>query len=323
MLLRTAAALIALALFTSFAPAAGVAASDVPATVTIAYQPGLSYATLIVMKAQGTLEKQFPGTKFEWRVLSNGAAIRDGFLAGQIQLGAGGSTPFLVGWDRGVGYRLVAAMNEMNLWMMAKDPKITSIKDLTPSMKIGAPGPDSIQAIALRKGAQDMLGNAHALDSTIVAIQHPLGVVALLGGQLDAHFTSPPFQQEEAEKGAHVVYKSYDAFGPATFNSVYTTESFAKDHPLFIADVYKDIASTTKFIKTHPDETAQILSKDSEGKVSAEQFKKWITAPDLRWENVPHGFIKVAAFMKSIGLLTKVPTTMRELELPVLNGVGD
>lgn len=320
---RTAAALIALAMVGIGVPAALAAPSDTPPVVTIAYQPGLSYSTLIVMKEQGLLEKQFPGTKFQWRLLSNGATIRDGFLAGQIQLGAGGSAPFLIGWDRGVGYRLVAAMNEMNLWMMAKDPKIKSIKDITPSMKVGVPGPDAIQAIAMRKGAQDLLGNAHALDSTFVAIQHPLGVAALLGGQLDAHFTSPPFQQEEAERGAHVVYKSYDAFGPTTFNSVYTTDTFAKAHPLFIADVYKLLLETTKFIKTHPDETAELLSKDGEMKVPAAQFKKWLSAPDISWETVPHGFMKVAAYMKSIGLLTKTPGSMRDLELPVLNGAGD
>jgi NitT/TauT family transport system substrate-binding protein len=323
MRLRTVAALTALALVAAITPVASAPASDAPPTVTIAYQPGLSYATLIVMKEQGLLEKQFPGTTFAWRELSNGATIRDGFLAGQIQIGAGGATPFLVGWDRGVGYRLIAAMEEMNLWLMAKDPKIKSVKDLTASSKVGVPGPDAIQAIALRKGAQDMMGNAHALDSTFVAIQHPLGVAALLGGQLDAHFTSPPFQQEELERGAHVVYKSYDAFGPATFNSVYTTDSFAKDHPRFVATVYKDLVETTKFIATRPGDAAALLSKDAEGKIPAEQFKKWLTAPDVHFETIPRGFIKVATYMQSIGLLSKVPASMRDIELPLLNGAGD
>jgi len=214
MLRRSALSLLAaLALLAPGTPARTSPTSDAPPNVTIAYQPGISYTTLIVMKQRGTLEKQFPGTKFDWRMLSNGATIRDGFLAGQIQIGAGGSTPFLIGWDRGVGYRLIAAMNEMNLWLMSKDPKIKSVKDLTANSKVGVPGPDAIQAVALRKAAQDQLGNAHALDTTFVAIQHPLGLQSLEGGQLDAHFTSPPFQQEEQDRGAHVVYKSYAAFG--------------------------------------------------------------------------------------------------------------
>jgi len=137
-----AAFVVAAAAFAFAAPAPGAPPADAPPTVTIAYQPGISYSTLIVMKEQGTLEKQFPGTKFQWRLLSNGATIRDGFLAGQIQIGAGGSTPFLIGWDRGVGYKLVASMNEMSLWLVAKNPKIKTLKDLTASSKIGVPGPD-------------------------------------------------------------------------------------------------------------------------------------------------------------------------------------
>ena len=324
MLRRSALSLLAaLALLAPGTPARTSPTSDAPPNVTIAYQPGISYTTLIVMKQRGTLEKQFPGTKFDWRMLSNGATIRDGFLAGQIQIGAGGSTPFLIGWDRGVGYRLIAAMNEMNLWLMSKDPKIKSVKDLTANSKVGVPGPDAIQAVALRKAAQDQLGNAHALDTTFVAIQHPLGVQSLEGGQLDAHFTSPPFQQEEQDRGAHVVYKSYEAFGRATFNSVYTTDAFAKDHPLFVGAVYRAILETTKFITTHPDETAELLAKDGEMKVTAAQYKKWLSGPDMTFETTPHGFMKVANYMKSIGLLTKVPTSMHEIELPVLNGSGD
>ena len=324
MLRRSALSLLAaLALLAPGTPARTSPTSDAPPNVTIAYQPGISYTTLIVMKQRGTLEKQFPGTKFDWRMLSNGATIRDGFLAGQIQIGAGGSTPFLIGWDRGVGYRLIAAMNEMNLWLMSKDPKIKSVKDLTANSKVGVPGPDAIQAVALRKAAQDQLGNAHALDTTFVAIQHPLGVQSLEGGQLDAHFTSPPFQQEEQDRGAHIIYKSYEAFGRATFNSVYTTDAFAKDHPLFVGAVYRAILETTKFITTHPDETAELLAKDGEMKVTAAQYKKWLSGPDMTFETTPHGFMKVANYMKSIGLLTKVPTSMHEIELPVLNGSGD
>lgn len=305
------------------APAYTAPASDAPPTVTIAYQPGISYSTLIVMKEQGTLEKLFPGTKFEWRLLSNGAAIRDGFLAGQIHIGAGGATPFLIGWDRGVGYKLIASMNEMSLWLVVKDPKIKSIKDLKPSSKIGVPGPDAIQAIALRKAAQDQLGNAHAFDSSFVAIQHPLGVAALEGGQLDAHFTSPPFQQEEVERGGHVILKTYDVMGKATFNSVYTTEAFAKAHPKFIDAFHKALLDATNFINTRPDETAQLLAKDGEMKIAPGLFKKWMTSPEITFTTVPHGFLKVAQFMKEIGFITKVPSSMRDIELPLLKGEGD
>ena len=154
---RTLLSIVAALAVTGFAAGPVPAASDAPPTVTIAYQPGIGYSTLIIVKQLGVLEKRFPGTKFDWRVLTNGDAIRDGILAGQIQIGAGGNGPFLIGWDRGVGYKLIAPMNVMNLWMVARadEPNIKTLKDIPPNAKIGMPSPDAVQAIALRKAAQE------------------------------------------------------------------------------------------------------------------------------------------------------------------------
>lgn len=314
---------IALLLLAAGPAARGAGADDAPPGVTIVYQPGLSYANLIVMRSSGMLERQFPKTKFEWRVLSNGDAIRDGFLAGQIQIGAGGAGPFLIGWDRGVGYRLIGSLNEINLWMTAKDPKYKTLKDFSASAKIGMPSPDAVQGILLRMAAAQQLGNAHALDASIVAIQHPLGLQALLGGQLDAHFTSPPFQQQEVERGAHVVLRSYDILGKSTFNSVYTTETFAKEHPNFVKAFAQALGEATKLVSEKPDQVAEILAKDSDGKETAANFKRYLSDKDTIFTTTPHGFMKYAKFMKEIGLLEKVPGSMRDLELPLLNGSGD
>jgi len=191
-----------------------------PANVTVAYQPGIGYAALIVMKQQKVLEKQYPTTTFEWKILPGGSAIRDGVVAGQIQVGAGGVGPFLEGWDKGVGWKLLASLSEMDLWLVARDPAIQSLRDFKPAMKIGMPAPDSIQAIVLRKAAQEQLGNARALDDNVVAIAHPDGVQALASGQLAGHFTSPPFQNEAVQAGGHVVLRSFDQFGKSTFKKV-------------------------------------------------------------------------------------------------------
>ena len=298
-------------------------ATDAPPTVTIAYQPGISYASLIVMKAQGTLEKAYPNTKFDWKVLANGAAIRDGIIAGQIQIGAGGIGPFLIGWDRGVGYKLIASLNLMDLWLVAKDPKIKTLKDFTPDMKIGMPSPDAIQGIVLRKGAQDQLGNAHALDGNILAIEHPLGVQALLNGQIAGHLSSPPFQYQEVAAGGHVILRSWDVFGRSTFNSVFSTDKFYNDYPGFVNTFYKKLIDATYYVKSNPKATAQILAKDSGNAVPAADFQKWISRPDTIFVTTPHGFMKYATFMKSIGMISKVPASMHDIELPTLGNAGD
>lgn len=313
-----AAALLTLTLAPGIAPAA-----DAPASVTIAMQPGIGYANLIVMKQQGVLEKHFPQTKIEWVVLSNGDAIRDGIIARQIQIGSGAGGPFLIGWDRGVGYKLIGALNLANLWLVAKDPKYKTLKDFGPGTKIGMPTPDAIQGVVLRKAAQVQLGNAHALDQNMVAIQHPLGVAALLNGQLDGHLTSPPFQQQEVDAGGHVILRSYDVFGRISFNMAYTTDAFASENPTFVRTFYAELSKATQFLNKNPEGSAELLSRDTGGKVAVAQFKKWITDPGIVYSTVPHGLLRTAAFMKEIGMLTKVPGSIRDLELPMLQGVGD
>jgi NitT/TauT family transport system substrate-binding protein len=298
------------------------AAAAAPGTVTIAYQPGIGYATLLVIKAQRTLEKQFPGTTFAWTLLANGATIRTGMIAGQIQFGAGGVAPFLIGWDRGAGLRLVAAMNEMNLWLVTLDPAIHTLRDLRPGMKIGMPGVDSIQAIVLRKAAEKAFGNAHALDTDIVAIEHPVGLQALLHGQLTAHLSSPPFQFEEVAAGGHIILRSYDLFGESTFNSVFTTERIASEYPLLVDAMAKDLTDATAFIAAHPRDTAAILSADAHGKPGPDEFLNWMTRPGVRYTTTPHGFGAYAAFMHSIGLLSRTPASMCEIELAALRCSG-
>ena len=302
------------------APAAN---SDAPDRVTIAYQPGLGYANLVALKQSGALEKRFPKTTFDWQILASGAAIRDGLIAGQIQIGASGCPPPLVAWDRGVDIKLIAALDEANLWLVTRAKNVHSLKDLSRSAKIGMPAPDSIQSIVLRKGAKDQLGDAHAFDTSIVAIEHPLGVAALAGGQLDAHLSAPPFQQEEVNAGGHAILKSYDVFGRSTFNIIYTTGGFAKDHPAFINAFYRELVKATGLVAKNPQLAAEYLSKEADGKVPPATFRGWLASPDLTFTTVPHGILKYARFMNEIGYLSKVPGGLRELEVATIAGQGD
>jgi len=313
----------ALSLAPTIAQRAPAANSDAPGSVTIAYQPGLGYANLVVLKQSGALEKRFPGTTFEWKILASGAAIRDGLIADQIQIGASGCPPPLIAWDHGVDIKLIAALDEANLWLVTRDRRVHDLKDLSRNAKIGMPAPDSIQSIVLRKGAKEQVGDAHAFDTGIVAIEHPLGVAALAGGQLDAHLSSPPFQHEEVDGGGHVILKSYDVFGRSTFNVIYTSGAFAKAHPAFVNGFYRELRAATDLVIKNPQQAADYLAKEADGKVPAATFKRWLASPELTFTTVPHGILKYARFMNEIGYLSKVPSSLRELELPTVAGQGD
>lgn len=297
--------------------------SKAPDKVTIAYQPGLGYASLIIIKQQKTLEKQFPNTTFEWKVLSSGSAIRDGIIANQIQVGAMGIAPFLLGWDRGVGWKLLSGLNRQDLWLVVKDPNIKSLKDFKPGQKIGVPAPDSIQAVTLRKGAQKELGNPQALDPNLLSIAHPLGLQALESGQIAGHLPAPPFQFQEVEKGGKVILKSSELFGGLpSAGSLLVTEKFYNQYPEFSQALYKAVEDAIKLLGENPDEAAKILAADSEGKTTAAETKKWLTHDGVEFTTVPQGFLAYAAFMKEINIISKQPQSIDELVFPTLQGKG-
>jgi NitT/TauT family transport system substrate-binding protein len=312
-------ALVAVALVAAVATAAtalGGAKATAPEKLVIAYQPGMGYAPLIILKSQRTLEKRYPNLKIEWRVLPSGAAITNGVIAGQIDVGAMGTGPFLTGWARGVDWKLLAPLNDGDLWLLAKDPSIKTIADLK-GKRIAMPGPTSIQAVVLRKMAQVKLGDAKALDATIVTMDHPDAMQALLAGQIDAHLTAPPFQFQEQVQGAHVVGRSYQYFGAHTFLGAVVTQKFYGQYTEFSNQLYRDIQGAIKLVNTNPAKVAQILAEDAGGKPTWRQFKQWIGNKGITYTTRPRGLMRTATFMSRSGQLPgKLPASWRELVYP-------
>jgi NitT/TauT family transport system substrate-binding protein len=288
--------------------------------MTIAYQPGIGYAELLIMKQQKTLEKALPDMKIAWRELSSGSAIRDGMLSGDIQVGSGGIGPFLVGYDAGVDWKLLTGLNQMDLWLMAKNPKFKTLADFKGNNKIAMPGPDSIQAIVLKKAAQEQLGDAKALDTNIVSLAHPDGLQSLVSGQIAGHLTAPRFQFDEQDEGARRIIGSYDVFGPHTFNSVFVRQGYYNNNKKAMDLLNKGVQDAAAMIKDDPAAAAKILSEESGGQESPADFKRYITEKSVSYSTEPKGFMAFAKFMKSIGLLKKEPGSAKDLVFPSITG---
>jgi NitT/TauT family transport system substrate-binding protein len=244
--------------------------------------------------------------------LNSWSAVRDGMLAGDIQVGSGGVGPFLVGYSADTDWKVLSALNEMDLWLMVVDEQIQDLGDFGDG-SIAVPASDSMQAVVLRKGAQEQLGDAAALDDNIVALAHPDGLQALLSGQISGHLTSPPFQFQEQDEGARPILKSFDLFGPHNFNSVFVRQGYHDDNPEAMEALYSNIQEATELIENDPDRAAEILSEESEGETTAEEFRRFITEEGVTYTTQPNGFIEFAEFMQEIGLIDEVPTSQEEL----------
>ncbi len=299
--------------------------SNAPSSFTIVYQPGLGAAIFISLKLQKTLDKQFPDTNFQWKVVNSGSAVREAVLSGQGQIGTLGIPPFLVGWDKGMDWKVLLATSRGDSWLVAMNPKFKSLKDFGPNDKIGVVAPDAQQAIQLRKAAQQQLGNAHALDKNLVAIGAADGEQALLTGQIAAQLSGAPFQNREIAAGGHIVLHTQDTFGPVGAGVIALPQSFYNQYPAFSKKVYQDLEESSAYVASHHDEVAQELAQDkvSGGGGTAAQFKTLLDDTSLVFDTTPSGLIAYASFMKSIGLISKVPSSVSDLELPTVVGTGN
>jgi NitT/TauT family transport system substrate-binding protein len=317
---RPAVAGIAAAVLVAAAVAGGTAQgaqnAPRPETITIAYQFGVGYAPLLIIKQQRLLEKAYPGLRVEWKQLASGTPITDGIIKGDIQIGAMGTGPMLVGWARGTNWKVIAPLDEADLWLMVRNPSIRTLNDLR-GKRIATPTATSIQAVALRKMAEVKLGNARALDSSLISMDHPDGMQALLSGQIDAHFTSPPYQWLELGRGARALGKSYGYFGAHSFLVTVVTQRFYADYTAFSNRFYRLVKQTIDLINKKPGVAAAILAREDATETTAAQFRRWITRKNsLTFTTRPRGLMRTAAFMEKIGLLNKVPRSWRELVFP-------
>jgi NitT/TauT family transport system substrate-binding protein len=280
--------------------------------IVISQGSGISYAALIIIQAKRWLETDLPGRTIRWTTVSGGNATRDGLVSGKLHLGSSGLGPFLIGWGAGIPWKIISSLNDMPLWLVAKDPRFQSLKDFRPSDKIAAIAPGSIQSVMLQKAAQRQLGDAHALDRNIASMAHPDALQALVGGQIAAAYTSPPFQFQAVEQGARKLVDSYELFGQHGFNTMVAMQEYADKNPDVITAVHRNIAKANDLITNSPAEAARILSAAEKGKIPPAKYQEYLTYQGIQFTTTPHSLLEIGAFMKEVGVVKKVPGDWRE-----------
>src|SRR4029078_2760230 len=115
-----------------------------------------------------------------------------------------GVGPLVTLWAKTSGnldVKAVSAINSMPLYLTTRNPDVKSLKDFTAKDKIALPAAKvSIQAGTLQMAAEKAFdeGQQDKLGALTVSMARPDAQAALLSGQseIDAHFSSPPFQYQ-------------------------------------------------------------------------------------------------------------------------------
>jgi NitT/TauT family transport system substrate-binding protein len=285
--------------------------------LTITLQPDLGYSPLYIVEQEGWLKTALPDVHVTWETLNSGSAIETGMITGHIDVGAGGVAPFLLGVNKGVGWKLLSSLDEENLWLVCHS-QIKSFKDITSSDRISVVAPTSIQAIVIKKMAQTYLGNPSALDGNLVILSHPVSEQAFAAGRTACALDAPPFEQQEVAAGGHVLSTSYQMFGTSTFNSTFVLPKFYDSHEQEMQILVAQIKRAVSLLNEHPNKAATIISAYEKGQLSVPEALKDLTAKGTHWTITPHGYIKYATFMHSVGLISSVPSSIKAIELPTL-----
>jgi NitT/TauT family transport system substrate-binding protein len=271
--------------------------------LTIAVLPGLGYAPLTLAKQAGWIENAVPGVQINWLQIASSAAIREGMLSGDIDVGAGSVAPFLIGRDRGFKVGLISSLTVMDLLLLTNDPMVKTLLDFDNSKKIAVTAPDTNQAFILRLAAQQAFGDAKALDGNFLAMPHPDALQALVTNQIAGYMGSPLFQDEALKRGCRMLLNSRDIVGPLTFSICFALEAYGKKKPEAIQAIRDAVGKGIALLKSQPDEAATMLAAESGGRQTAADFATLLSDPNTTFTNEIVGVPKLAEFMKSTGFL--------------------
>lgn len=282
-------------------------------SITIAEQYGLAYAPLQILKEKKFLEDQLPGIKVNWVRLENTAAIREAILGGKVDIGFMGIPPFLIGWDKGMKWKIFTGLSKAKIGLVTWRDDIDSLADFSSDDRIALPQPGSIQHILLSMAAEKQLGESDYFDNQLVTMKHPDGMNALLSRRdVAAHFTSPPYiMMELSEPDMKLVLDGREAMGGEfTFIAGMVTDKFSTKNPEILSLVRGGITKAVKFINENPDEAVSILKEDY---TLSETILLSYLRGGLVYTDEVEGLGKFIEFMKAEGYLERTPENMDEI----------
>ena len=173
--------------------------------------------------------------------------MNDGLISNTIHFASQGAPSLITLWEKTRGaIKGVAAMTTYPLYLVTRNPKVKSIKDLGPDDKIAVPSVKiSTQAIMLQMAASEAFGEKEygKLDGLTVSLSHPDALVALANntGGVNAHFATSPFYEQEMKlPGARVITTNYEILGgPATAVVITATAKLRESSPKVYQAFYK------------------------------------------------------------------------------------
>ena len=272
-----------------------------PVVLNMAYQYGLAYAPLTICQEKGLIENAYRevcngDVQVVWNQMSSGADINTGIASGNLDVGFMGIAPAITGISKNVGYKIFTNLSGQEHGFMTNDPEINSFDDIIGSSKqIALVNIGSIQHIILGLALAGEGKDAHALDSNLVGMKHPDGMMSLESGSIACHLTSNPYiYKERQNENLHELDAVKNIWSAdRSFIVGVASERLYKENPDLYQALCKAIADAIDFINGDFEATAKITC-EYDGN-SYEDELTYLKAGKYSTETV--GIFELAGFM--------------------------
>lgn len=302
------------------------------AEITFAKQFGIAYLPLMIMEADGLIERHaaalgLPDFKVAWTTITSGAVANDGLLSGRLAFGIGAVPAMLLLHDRtrtsGNPVQGIVGVAVMPTVLNVRNPAVKSIADLTPDDKIAMPAIKiSNHALVLEMAAARLFGmsNYAKFDAQTVALPQPDAAVQLMSpnGSITAHFASPPYTVFELRgPDVHPILNSRDVMGDTSLTVLWTTKKFANANPNVVRAVNDAIIEALGIINKDKEAAGDRYLKLSGDKIARTDLMKVLDDPDNQFSPVPMGVMAFARFMHQTGVLKSELAAWTDVFLPL------
>jgi sulfonate transport system substrate-binding protein len=229
--------------------------------VRIGYQP--SSSVLLVGKAKGFYEKEFAkvGRQVEWIPFLSGPLMIEAVAGDRVDLLGIGNLPPLAARAAGIDIKVIAkaAFNPAtNALLVRPDSSIGSVTDLK-GKKVAAQVGSSLHFFL---GQLLTSAGLTLKDVQLVNLAGPDQGPALESGAVDAILLWMPYRTQLEKTGkARVIIDS--AHFPGSLSLYALRTAFGKEDPQAVGAFLRATWKTNDYMRHHPKETLQVLSKES------------------------------------------------------------
>ena len=217
-----------------------------------------NFASLVI-RDQRWLESELKDTKITWVLSAGSNKANENLRADAIDIGSTAGAAALLARANATPIKTIAvfARPEWTALVVPKNSPITSVADLKGKKVAATKGTDPYFFLLQSLQTAGLTGK----DVQVVNLQHADGKTALERGSVDAWAGLDPYMaQTEQETGSKLLYRNP---GFNTYGVLNAREDFLAESPDLAQAVLNAYGRAARWIKDHPQETAELLAREA------------------------------------------------------------